>query len=85
MNSITLHNIDLENVTIKEQAEKFEEEQMELVEALSEGTDAEVIEELLDVFQSLLGCVYKIRRISADQIMSEYYKHEDKLKNRPRD
>ena len=85
---IELKNIDLSKVTYSEQYNKAREEEREFYEAFmkyQQGKDTKdhVIEELLDEFQSKLGLVNKWD-IKAEDIMREYPKHLEKLKNRPR-
>lgn len=85
---IELKNIDLSKVTYSEQYNKAREEEREFYEAFmkyQQGKDTKdhVIEELLDEFQSKLGLVNKWN-IKAEDIMREYPKHLEKLKNRPR-
>lgn len=86
---IVFKNIDLSKVSIEKQYIKAAEEQNEYREALNgfiKGTDTKehVIEEFLDWVQAELGILHK-RGITADEVMAEYPKHLEKIKNRPRD
>ena len=86
---IILKNIDLSEVTIVSQYNKSAEEENEYHEALTNfikrtDTKEHVIEEFLDWMQAELGVLYK-RGITAEEVMSEYPKHLEKIKNRPRD
>lgn len=81
---IELKNIDLSNVSISEQLNKSEEEDLEFQEAIFTGTDEEVLEELCDKIQAALGLAAKVRGITAADVMSYWDIHLDKLKNRPR-
>ena len=85
---IELKNIDLENVTLKEQYKKAAEEEAEYWEALNGfireiDTKEHVIEEFWDWVQAELGILHK-RGITADEVMEGYDNHLEKIKNRPR-
>lgn len=85
---IELKNIDLSKVTIVSQYSKAVEEENEYHEALSNfikqaDTKEHVIEEFFDWIQAELGILYK-RGITAEEVMLEYPKHLEKIKNRPR-
>lgn len=79
-----LKNINLDGVTIGQQLDKEREEEMEFSDAMQQGTDIEVIEEFWDTVQAKLGLMYVIRDITAEQVMKEYPKHLEKIKDRPR-
>lgn len=94
MEGIILKNIDLTNVSLLEEVKKVKEEDREFLEAVIEIYDSNsledlknkqdhAIEELWDKMQSSLGLLEKAG-ISAEMVMSKYYKHEEKIKNRPR-
>lgn len=87
---IELKNIDLTGWNGLEQYQKIEEELREFDEAVvnyilhnTEADKANAIEEYLDVVQATLGLL-AIAGISADEVMEQYPKHLEKLKNRPR-
>ena len=70
---IELKNIDLENVTLKEQYKKSAEEEAEYWEALNGfireiDTKEHVIEEFWDWVQAELGILHK-RGITANEVM----------------
>lgn len=80
---IKLTNIDLSNVTYKQQIEKIEEEDTELLKAIMKEDTANIIEEFWDCVQARLGLLDKAG-INASRVMEGYDKHLEKLKNRPR-
>lgn len=82
--SIIFKNINLENITKEEQFKKLDEEISEFHEALLLGTENEVKEELLDMFQASIGVALKERNITAKDIMDYYPEWQKKLKKRPR-
>lgn len=81
--AIELKNIDLDNISLKEQMEKVAEETKELQEAILNKPVENILEEFLDVVQANLGLLSKFG-ISADRVMEYYPKHLEKLKFRPR-
>jgi NTP pyrophosphatase (non-canonical NTP hydrolase) len=88
--SIQLKNIDLSNVTDLQQCIKINEEQEEFSKAFSEyirnkskENKTHVIEEFWDVIQSIIGLLH-MNDINAIDIMKDYNKHLEKIKNRPR-
>lgn len=88
---IELKNIDLSKVTLCNQIKKSQEEDVELWEAIqdyerekTEKNREHVIEEFWDRMQADLGVLYKLG-ISAYDVMLDYDKHIEKIKNRPRD
>ena len=92
---IILKNIDLSKVTLEDQCKKIIEEGNEVVEAIVEYTIADttedrikakkhVIEEYWDIVQAYLGLLQQYD-ITAEEVMAEYPKHLEKIKNRPRD
>lgn len=87
---IVLKNIDLNDITIIQEVNKYDEETKEFNEAFYEYTVHEnmenkdhLIEEYFDVLQSMLGLLDKLG-ITAQEVMQEYPKHLEKIKNRPR-
>lgn len=89
--SITLRNINTENVTLEEQLQKLYEERHEFEIAVLEalynrnyGNDKHAIEEALDEIQSVLSYLNKTLGITAQEVMDHYYLHEQKILNRPR-
>lgn len=78
-----LKNIDLDNISLKEQMEKVAEETKELQEAILNEPVKNIIGEFWDVVQANLGLLSKFG-ISADRVMEYYPKHLEKLKDRPR-
>ena len=81
-------------MSLLEEVKKVKEEDREFLEAVIEIYDSNsledlknkqdhAIEELWDKMQSSLGLLEKAG-ISAEMVMSKYYKHEEKIKNRPR-
>ena len=88
---IKLKNIDLSTVTLCSQIKKSQEEDCELWEAIQKFENNKtlinrnhVIEEFWDRMQADLGVLYKLG-ISAYDVMLDYDKHIEKIKNRPRD
>lgn len=87
---IQLTNIDLTGISEDEQWEKMCEEENEFAEAYfqymnnkTSENKSHVIEGLFDEFQCKLGLLEK-EGITAEEVMKEYPKHLEKLKNRPR-
>jgi len=80
---IELKNINLEGITQGEQIKKIYEEVDEFVQAVIKGDVTNAIEEYFDVIQSGLGALQKMG-LSADYVMSQYGKHLEKIKDRPR-
>lgn len=87
---IVLKNIDLNDITIIQEVNKYDEEIKEFNEAFYEYTVHEtienkehLIEEYFDVLQSMLGLLDKLG-ITAQEVMQEYPKHLEKIKDRPR-
>ncbi len=96
--SIQLKNIDLTEINIVEQMNKFDEEKKELEDAVllyttkkSKNEDIQeienerkhVIEEFWDTVQANLGILDKLG-INAQEVMEGYSKHLVKLEDRPR-
>jgi hypothetical protein len=88
---IVLKNIDLTGWNGLDQCKKISEELEELKESTADyiinntqETKNHAIEEYLDVVQASLGLL-AIAGISAEEVMKEYPKHIEKLKNRPRE
>lgn len=80
---IELKNINLEGITIKQQIQKIHEEVDEFVQAILKHDATNSIEEYFDVLQSGLGALQKMG-LSAEYVMSQYTKHLEKIKDRPR-
>lgn len=87
---IVLKNIDLNDITIIQEVNKYDEETKEFNEAFYEYTVHEtienkehLIEEYFDVLQSMLGLLDKLG-ITAQEVMQGYPKHLEKIKDRPR-
>lgn len=87
---IELKNIDLSNVTFASEVNKYDEETNEFFEALhcfmysnTKEDKEHLIEEFWDTVQAELGLLDKLG-ITADEVMHEYHKHLEKIKNRPR-
>lgn len=86
---IELKNIDLSKVSEEEQLKKLYEE-FDEVACIATDNDMwdnsfeHFTEEILDLFQVCIGLAEKKYRKSAEDIMREYPKHLEKLKNRPR-
>lgn len=80
---VELKNIDLGGITQSEQISKIYEEVDEFVQAIIKGDVTNAIEEYLDVGQSGLGALQKMG-LSAEYVMSQYPKHLEKIKDRPR-
>lgn len=81
---IKLINIDLTGITVLEQLLKVREEEKEFLVAIESADQTNAIEELFDTVQSKLGLLEKIFGTTASEVMKEYPKHLEKLKNRPR-
>ena len=81
---IELRNIDLSGISIKEQLEKANEEERELLDALANRNKDNAIEEFWDCVQVRLGMLQIGLGITADEVMEGYQKHLEKIKNRPR-
>lgn len=80
---IELKNINLEGITQQEQINKIYEETDEFVQAIIKGDVTNGIEEYFDMLQAGLGALQKMG-LSADYVMSQYGKHLEKIKLRPR-
>ncbi|GAA0774516.1 hypothetical protein GCM10008908_24480 [Clostridium subterminale] len=80
---IGFKNISLEGVTQQEQINKFYEEVDEFVQAVIKGDVTNAVEEFFDVGQSGLGALQKMG-LDAEYVMSQYGKHLEKIKLRPR-
>ena len=81
---IELKNINLEKVTLLDQIRKVKEEDQEFLDAVRYEEEEHAIEEFWDKVQSSLGLLYKMRGITAEEVMSGYKYHLEKIKNRPR-
>lgn len=82
--AIKLVNIDLTGISVIKQINKVKEEDTEFMIAIETGDKEEAIKEYFDKIQAPLGLLEKVFGISADEVMKEYPKHLEKLKNRPR-
>lgn len=82
--SIELKNIDLTGISTLEQIDKVKEEDTEFMVAIELADKPNAIEEFFDKIQSSLGALEKVFEITAEEVMKEYPKHLEKLKNRPR-
>lgn len=80
---IELKNIPLEGITIEQQISKIYEEVDEFVQTVIKSDVTNAIEELFDMGQSGLGALQKMS-LSADYVMSQYPRHLEKIKDRPR-
>lgn len=80
---IELKNINLEGITQGEQIQKVYEETDEFVQAILKHDATNAVEEYFDVLQAGLGALQKMG-LSADYVMSQYGKHLEKIKLRPR-
>ncbi|WP_346935335.1 hypothetical protein [Clostridium sp.] len=80
---IELKNIPLDGITIEQQINKIYEEVDEFVQAIIKGDVTNAVEEYFDVSQSSLGALQKMG-LNADYVMSQYGKHLEKIKDRPR-
>lgn len=80
---VELKNINLDGITQAEQIKKVYEEVDEFVQAILKGDVTNAVEEFFDVGQSCLGALQKMG-LSADYVMSQYPKHLEKIKDRPR-
>ena len=54
------------------------------MDAVRYEEEEHAIEEFWDKVQSSLGLLYKMRGITAEEVMSGYKYHLEKIKNRPR-
>lgn len=81
---IKLKNIDLTGINVIEQLNKVKEEEMEFMVAIESADLESAIDEFYDTIQSKLGLLEKIFGITAKEVMEQYPKHLEKLKNRPR-
>ena len=70
---------------------KLDEERKEFIDAVyeflmnpNEKNKLHVIEEYWDEVQSALGYMERTTGITAHEAMEHYYKHLEKIKNRPR-
>ena len=81
---IELKNINLEKVTLLDQIRKVKEEDQEFLDAVRYEEEEHAIEEFWDKVQSSIGLLYKMRGITADEVMKGYKYHLEKIKNRPR-
>jgi len=80
---ISLKNINLEAISLRDQLEKIEEEEKEFYAAIVNMDRENMIEEFWDCMQSKLGMLNKFG-IGAQEIMESYQKHLVKIQNRPR-
>jgi phosphoribosyl-ATP pyrophosphohydrolase len=88
---ILLKNINLTGISGNQQLKKVKEEFREFTDSMcqfivNEGnmeSKNHFIEEYFDLVQSALGLLERFG-ISADEVMREYPKHLEKIKNRPR-
>lgn len=86
---IELKNIDLSKVTDEQQLEKLFEEFDEVI-AIITDSDLEdnsfehFTEEAFDLLQVCIGIAEKKYKKNANDIMKQYPRHLEKLKNRPR-
>lgn len=80
---VELQNINLDGITQQEQIKKVYEEVDEFVQAIIKGDATNAIEEYFDVLQSGLGALQKMG-LDAEYVMSQYGKHLEKIKDRPR-
>lgn len=80
---VELKNINLDGITQGEQIQKVYEEVDEFVQAIIKGDVTNAVEEYFDVSQSSLGALQKMG-LSAEYVMSQYGKHLEKIKDRPR-
>ena len=80
---IELKNINLEGITSIQQINKVHEEVDEFVQAVIKGDATNGIEEFFDVVQASLGALQKMGLL-AEYVMSQYPKHLEKIKDRPR-
>lgn len=91
MKKISLQDVNLTHVTKIEQYAKLQEEREELEEAVVENINEKtvasrkhVIEEFWDEVQAAMSYVNKMCEIDADELMTYYNEHVEKIKNRPR-
>jgi len=80
---IELKNINLEGITLIQQVDKAYEEVDEFEKAVLKHDATNSVEEFFDVVQSCLGALQKMG-LDADYVMSQYPKHLEKIKDRPR-
>lgn len=81
---IVLKNIDLTGISNNEQFDKVLEELLELLKAFNSMDKSNAIEEFFDTIQAILGFMHKFLGITAQEVMQEYPRHLEKIKNRPR-
>ena len=81
---LSIANIYLEGIDVENQYEKLSEELDEFEMALAQGNDEDVMEEMLDVFQVLLGIIWLERKLSVKELSKYNSKHLHKLITRPR-
>lgn len=82
-----LYKLDLTGVSVQEQLEKIEEEEVEFLQAISDMDVDNIIEELWDSLQSKIG-LCNMLGIGLGAIARGYDKHVEKLRKRnfkPRD
>jgi phosphoribosyl-ATP pyrophosphohydrolase len=82
--TIELKNIDLSGISVLVQLDKVKEEEKEFMVAIELADKENAIEEFWDNMQSKLGLLDKIFGVKAYEVMDEYKKHLEKIKNRPR-
>ena len=80
---IELKNINLEGITQGEQIQKVYEEVNEFEMAVINGDITNAVEEFFDMLQAGLGALQKMG-LNAGYVMSQYGKHLEKIKDRPR-
>ncbi len=80
---VELRNINLDGITQQEQINKIYEEVDEFVQAITKHDATNAVEEYFDVLQSSLGALQKMG-LDAEYVMSQYPKHLEKIKERPR-
>lgn len=80
---IELKNINLDGITQQEQINKIYEEVDEFVQGILKGDVTNAVEEYFDMLQASLGALQKMG-LSAEYVMSQYGKHLEKIKDRPR-
>ena len=79
--SIEFKNIDLDNISLKEQLEKVAEESKEFQHFIMNEPIENIISKFWNVAQANLGLLSKLG-INADRVMKYYPKHLEKLKYR---
>lgn len=82
--SIELKNIDLDNISLKEQLEKVVKESKKLQHFIMNEPIENIIGEFWNVVQANLGLLSKLG-INEDRVMEYYPKHLEKLKYRPKE